>query len=80
MTVKTDDKGRIIIPKRIREKMGLKKGTKLKIVAKKDKIILKKERSIAEEYAGRFKPRKPIPNDIDEFLNTVIKKWWEKST
>ena len=57
MTVKIDDKGRITIPKKIREKMELKKGTKLKIVAKKDEII---------------------PDGIDEFLDTVIKKRLEK--
>ena len=81
MIVSIDEKGRILIPKKIREKMGLKKGVKLRIESKDNYIILKKqEESIAEKYAGKFKPKKPLPENLDDLLNEVIQKWWEKNT
>ncbi len=80
MIVEIDEKGRILIPKEIRKRLNIKKGTKLRVYVDGDKIVLFKEESITERYAGKYRAKIPIPEDLDEFLNTVIKEWWKENT
>jgi len=74
-TVSVDEKGRIIIPKKIRKTIELKKGTQLNIKAKGKTIILEPLEPVADKYFGAFKITS-WPDNIDEFAVEVIKKWW----
>ncbi|MFW6111285.1 MAG: AbrB/MazE/SpoVT family DNA-binding domain-containing protein [Thermoproteota archaeon] len=78
---KTSSKGQVVIPKKIREKLGLEKGTLLLAYATGDKVVLKKlsqpEKGIFSEFS---KPvRKKITalgidrNDVDRAIREVRK-------
>ncbi len=74
-TVKVDEKGRVIIPKSIRETAKLKEGSYVNIKAKGKIIIIEPTEPVADKYYGAFKITK-WPEDMDEFITEVIKKWW----
>jgi AbrB family looped-hinge helix DNA binding protein len=74
-TVKVDDKGRIMIPKNIRETVNLKEGSYVAIKAKEKMIIMEPLEPVADKYYGAFKITK-WPENMDEFIVEVIKKWW----
>lgn len=59
--------GRIIIPKSIREKAGLKEGVHVKIKADEKGIIIEPLEPIADKYFGAFKITK-WPENLDEFV------------
>ncbi|MCW3993753.1 MAG: AbrB/MazE/SpoVT family DNA-binding domain-containing protein [Candidatus Bathyarchaeota archaeon] len=73
--VKVDEKGRVVIPKNIREKTKMKEGGYVKIIAKEKSIIIEPLEPFADKYFGAFKIDK-WPEDLDEFAVEVIKKWW----
>ncbi|MFA4702168.1 AbrB/MazE/SpoVT family DNA-binding domain-containing protein [Pyrococcus kukulkanii] len=74
--VRIDKKGRIVIPKEMREKIGITEGSYVELeVYNKNAIIIKPLESIADRYFGIFKVEE-YPDDIDEFLKKeVIRKW-----
>jgi AbrB family looped-hinge helix DNA binding protein len=74
-TIKVDEKGRIIIPKEIRETAKLKRGSYVTIKAKGRIIIMEPLEPVADKYYGAFQITK-WPENMDEFLVEVIKKWW----
>lgn len=74
-TVKVDEKGRIIIPKNIREAAELKEGSYVTIKSKGKIIIMERLEPVADKYYGAFKVTK-WPENMDEFIVEVIKKWW----
>jgi AbrB family looped-hinge helix DNA binding protein len=74
-TAKVDEKGRIIIPKNIRETAKLKEGSYVTIKAKGKTIIMEPLEPVADKYYGAFKITK-WPENMDEFIVEVIKKWW----
>jgi AbrB family looped-hinge helix DNA binding protein len=74
-TVKVDKKGRVIIPKSIRETAKLKEGSYVNIKAKGKVIIMEPIEPVADKYYGVFKITK-WPEDMDEFIVEVIQKWW----
>jgi AbrB family looped-hinge helix DNA binding protein len=74
-TAKIDEKGRIIIPKNIRETAKLKEGSYVAIKAKGKTIIMEPLEPVADKYYGAFKITK-WPENMDEFIVEVIKKWW----
>jgi len=74
-TVKVDEKGRIIIPKDIRETANLKEGSYVTIKAKGKTIIMEPLEPVADKYFGAFKVT-TWPENLDEFIVEVIKKWW----
>ncbi|MEM3019177.1 MAG: AbrB/MazE/SpoVT family DNA-binding domain-containing protein [Candidatus Bathyarchaeia archaeon] len=79
-TVKVDEKGRVIIPKRIREKAKLKEGSYVKIKADEGSIIIEPLGPIADKYFGAFKIVR-WPEDLDEFVLKVMREWWtQKAT
>lgn len=73
--VKVDEKGRVVIPKNIREKAKMKEGGYVKITAKEKSIIIEPLEPFADKYFGAFKIEK-WPEDLDEFAVEVTKKWW----
>jgi AbrB family looped-hinge helix DNA binding protein len=74
-TVKVDEKGRIIIPKNIREAAELKEGSYVTIKSKGKIIIMEPLEPVADKYYGAFKVTR-WPENMDEFMVEVIKKWW----
>lgn len=79
-TVKVDEKGRVIIPKHLREKAKVKEGGYVKMKTDGKTIIIEPVESVADKYYGAFKIEK-WPEELDEFIVKVMKKWWtEKAT
>jgi AbrB family looped-hinge helix DNA binding protein len=74
-TVKVDEKGRVIIPKSLREKAKVKERGYVKMKAEGKTIIIEPVESIADKYYGAFKIEK-WPEDLDEFIVKVMRKWW----
>ncbi len=70
--VKVDKKGRIVIPKSIREKTEIKSGSYVKITAKQKSIVIEPLEPIADKYFGAFKIDK-WPKDLDEFMIKALK-------
>ncbi|MCW4044524.1 MAG: AbrB/MazE/SpoVT family DNA-binding domain-containing protein [Candidatus Bathyarchaeota archaeon] len=75
-TAKVDEKGRIIIPKKIRKTTNLKKGSAVTIKTKGKTIIIEPLEPVADKYYGAFKIDK-WPANIDEFTVEVTKQWWK---
>ncbi|MEM0053688.1 MAG: AbrB/MazE/SpoVT family DNA-binding domain-containing protein [Nitrososphaeria archaeon] len=73
--VKVDKRGRIMIPKRIREKVKVKEDGYVKVRADEKSIIIEPIESIADKYFGAFKILR-WPEDLDNFVNEVLKEWW----
>ena len=74
-TAKLDEKGRVRIPKRIREAAKLKEGSYVNIKARGKTIIIEMAEPVADKYYGAFKVDK-WPEDMDEFIGEVMQKWW----
>ncbi len=73
-TVKVDKKGRILIPKNIRERTGVKEGSYVKITAEERGILIEPLEAIADKYFGVFEITK-WPEDLDEFVVEVVREW-----
>ncbi|MGQ4914425.1 MAG: AbrB/MazE/SpoVT family DNA-binding domain-containing protein [Candidatus Asgardarchaeia archaeon] len=71
---KVDKKGRVLLQKEIREKLGIKEGSNVKIKVEGRRIVLEPIESIADKYFGIFKIDK-WPDDLDDFIVKAIKKW-----
>ena len=74
-TVKVDEKGRVMIPKDIREAAELKKGSYVNVKAKGKVVVIEPWEAVADKYYGFFKIAK-WPKDVDEFMVEVVGKWW----
>jgi len=72
-TVKIDNKGRVVIPKSLRERAKIKRGGYVKIWSKGKTIIIEPVKSIA------FKIEK-WPENLDDFIIHVMRKWWTLKT
>ena len=73
--VKVDEKGRVVIPKSIREKVKLKGGNYVNVRVEGKIIVLEPLGSIADRYFGAFKVSR-WPEDLDEFMVGVARRWW----
>jgi AbrB family looped-hinge helix DNA binding protein len=75
--VKIDKKGRLLIPKKIREATGVEEGKFVKIEVREKSIIIEPLESVADKYFGAFRIEK-WPKDLDEFMFEVMKEWWRQ--
>ena len=79
-TVKMDKKGRVIIPKKIRETIQLTTDSNLSIKSDGKTITLQVSEPIADKYYG-IVPIKNWPDDLDNYLATeVLKQWKQQDT
>ncbi len=72
--VRVDSKGRVLIPKGLRESVGISEKDLVKVYVKKGKVIVEPLGSVADKFFGCFKVEK-WPKDLDEFVTEAIKKW-----
>ncbi len=79
--VVVDKKGRIVIPSRIRRRLGLKDGDSLLVLGVKDDIIVLKKidvekilRDIAWEVASSKLDLNELAKEVEEEANRVAKK------
>jgi len=73
--VKVDERGRVIIPKSVREKVGVKEGGYVKMMVEGERIVIQPLKSVADKYFGAFKVGE-WPDDLDEFVVKVMREWW----
>jgi len=76
-TVKVDEKGRVVIPKSLREKAKVKEGSYVRIKADDKGVIIEPFEPIVDKYFGAFKITR-WPEDLDEFVVKVMRKWWNQ--
>jgi AbrB family looped-hinge helix DNA binding protein len=76
---KVSSKGQIVIPKEIREKMGISPGEKVIVMTRNEEIILKKTRKLSlEEISERIeKIARKEKVDIDKLIDEAIR--WARS-
>ncbi len=61
-TVTVDGKGRIYIPKDIRDKLGIKSGDEVKLVVEGDRLVILVERRVKTLKRGRRWSREAFPD------------------
>jgi AbrB family looped-hinge helix DNA binding protein len=76
-TAKLDEKGRVRIPKQIRQAAQLKEGICVNIKAKGKTIIIEATQPVADKYYGAFKVDK-WPENIDQYATEAIQKRWKQ--
>jgi len=74
---RVDRKGRLVIPKKVREELGIKEGGYVELRKEGEKIVLKPVKSVADKYFGVFNVEK-WPEDLDEFLSEEVVRRWSK--
>jgi len=76
-TARLDEKGRVRIPKKIREAAQLKEGSCVNIKAKGKAVIIEPVEPVADKYYGAFKVEN-WPENLDEYVEEVIQKQWKQ--
>jgi len=79
IVARVDEKGRLVIPRDIREKAGLHKGGWARIWVEEGRIIIEPTGSVADNYYGVFKVEK-WPKDLDEFVREAVTRWWSQES
>lgn len=78
--IRVDNKGRLLIPKVLRDKTEITEGSYVKVETEGTRIIIEATESIAEKYRGAFKID-TLPEDIDQYTEgEILKKWLQKHT
>ncbi len=75
VTVRVNEKGRVIIPKRIRRSVNLKEGSCVSLKTHGRTIIFEAAEPVSDRYRGAFKVKK-WSKDMDESVEGAMKKWW----
>lgn len=76
-TAKFDEKGRLRIPRKIREAAQLAEGSCVNIKAEGKAIIIEASEPIADKYYGAF-PVEKWPEDLHEYAHTEMQKRWKQ--
>jgi AbrB family looped-hinge helix DNA binding protein len=76
MIVKLDEKGRVVIPKEVRERVGLKEGGQIVLEEENEQVILKPLNPVSDRFYGAFKIER-WPLDLDEYSSEALKNWWK---
>ena len=78
--VKISSKGQIVIPKCVREKLGLHSGEKLMVVSRDGEILLRKTKKVTiEEIAEKLENQtKKEGIDVDKLIDEAI-EWARRS-
>ena len=73
---KVDSKGRISIPKRLRDELGLSEGSAVSMSVEGRRLVIEPLGSAAEGAYGTVKVE-AWPEDLDSFLADALRRWWE---
>jgi AbrB family looped-hinge helix DNA binding protein len=76
-TAKLDEKGRVRIPKQIREAAQLKEGSCVSIKAEGKAVVIEPAEPVADKYYGAFKVEN-WPEDLDDFVGEAVRKRWKQ--
>ena len=78
--VKVSSKGQIIIPKDVRERLGVRTGEKLLVLSRDGEILLRKtEKMSIQEIAERIEKQTRKENvDVDKLLDEAV-QWARRS-
>jgi len=71
--VNVDEKGRMVIPKEIREKIGVTQGGRIRITAEKDKAVIEPLKPVADSHYGAFTITK-WPEDLDQHTSEALRQ------
>lgn len=76
---KVSSKGQIVIPKEIREKLGISPGEKMMVIRRDEEIILKKTKKLSlEEVSERIeKVAERGKVDVDKLIDEAVE--WARS-
>jgi bifunctional DNA-binding transcriptional regulator/antitoxin component of YhaV-PrlF toxin-antitoxin module len=75
-----DEKGRVLVPKEIRDIAEMPTGSYFRFEAEKKQITIKVVEPVSEKYYGAFKVDH-WPDDLDEFVKEeIMKQWMRKRT
>lgn len=72
---KVDAKGRVVIPRDIRESVGMREGGHVMVKVDGKRVVIESLAPVAEKYFGAFTIGR-WPEDLDEFVVEAIKRWW----
>ena len=75
--VNIDEKGRMVIPKEIREKIGVTQGGRIKITADEDKAVIEPLKPVADAHYWAFNIAR-WPEDLDQYASEALKQWWKE--
>ncbi len=77
--VKISGKGQIVIPKEVREMLGMKPGEKLAVIVRNDEVVLRKlERLNLSEISARISSVVEKENiDVDRLVSEAV-EWARK--
>ncbi|MEM1523095.1 MAG: AbrB/MazE/SpoVT family DNA-binding domain-containing protein [Thermofilaceae archaeon] len=76
-TVRVDGRGRVVIPKRIREKAGIREGSLVRVREDGARIVIEPLESIADRYFGAFEIAE-WPENMDEYAAEAVRRWWSR--
>lgn len=75
-----DEKGRVFVPKEIRDIAEIPPGSYFRFEAEKKQITIKAVEPVSEKYYGAFKVDQ-WPEDLDEYAKgEIMKQWMRKRT
>ena len=74
-SVSVDSKGRVLIPKEIRDRAGIKEESYVRVWAEEGKVVIEPLEFVADKFFGAFEIGR-WPKDLDEFLVEAIRRWW----
>ena len=77
VVVRIDDRGRLLIPKRVREEVGVRPGGLVAVYLEEGRICIEPLGSVADRYYGAYRVEK-WPEDLDEFLVEALRTWWRE--
>jgi AbrB family looped-hinge helix DNA binding protein len=76
MIVKLKEKGGLVIPEEMRDKVGLKTGGQVILEVEGERIIIKPSKPVSERFYRAFKVER-WPEDLDEYSSEALKDWWK---
>ncbi len=78
--IKVDSKGRLLIPKTLREKTEISEGSYVKMELDGKRLILEPTEPAADKHYGRFKVEH-MPEDIENYIEgAILREWLKKHT
>jgi len=72
--VKVGKKGRIVIPKEVRDALNIREGSFVRIYIEGSRIVIEPVEDVVEKFKGSVSVER-WPEDLDDFVLEVLKNW-----